>query len=1040
MSDMNLRFLPWLRRGLARSVQAGTTDSFATVAFSLKVGGEPVAQSLRMRGPGDVVGIDAAQITRLEPQPGTTDFEPNYFPCVEFVTPDLPWMFTPTAPDADDHLLPWLTLVTVSDQLASIQTRANAPLPVLSVPLSELPPDLNEMWAWAHVQTTNLYTGGALTQALEDEPGAFISRILSPRNLKPNSGYIACLVPTFKVGALVGMGLPIAEDTGLALAWGDDEADEIELPVYYSWSFRTGTTGDFQTLVTRLQPQELDETVGRRDMDITHIGIPMRDTPDTTYFFGALVSPTAIPDVPFQPPQQEPTVGGPVIDLPIDLPNLPGKVDPIRETLYGFLTEAIDEPGAGKYDYREDDPVVTPPIYGHEQLKGAALPPPAPDQPMLWEPYEPVWYSAVNTHPRTRGAAGLGVRIVRKHQEDFMARAWKGVTALRAINQILQQVTIASLTASRWQSRVQQLEPGEILHVTRSAHARILPASASQTIWGQLRSAAVPDGSVSTDLQRLIRTGGVVHHVLRLTSSSQHVQHTIRQLIVHNGPYLVVLSVHRLPAGAQLSRVDRTEFDEDTTFDWYTQPIAHELGQVASNLDNMLSGGIQTAERASLTSAVLMTAQLADGPIAYLDSLTQKGYTFSNQTQAAQAAATRLARLSTQYVANVAAGRVPTVAQVRAIRAQVGTLQITLDQWGGQPGTIIKPTVSVSSTNVETIAASVSTALSSADVISAYLQSRIDIGDAAWGSRLIPSRMTASPLFEEAIYPYVCELSPEYMMPGVGDIPQNTVGLVEVNGEFLESVLIGMNHEMSREMRWREYPANLSGTWFKRFWSTAQDDILSINGWPERNDLGENLIGMLQDDALVLLVKGEVLRRYPNLAVYAVAATVTTTGKGPTAWRVRDVKVPEEQHFPVFSGQLANGVKFFGFDDLTYDDVLGTATPKNTSTDGGYFFALQEQPTEPRFGLNEYEAGQDYKIKNLHNWSGLSWGHLMPGTNPDRPVYVPITGQIAVGKRLSDTAETELPKSVWGSHAAAMARIVLQRPIRMLVHASAMLP
>jgi hypothetical protein len=64
----------------------------------------------------------------------------------------------------------------------------------------------------------------------------------------------------------------------------------------------------------------------------------------------------------------------------------------------------------------------------------------------------------------------------------------------------------------------------------------------------------------------------------------------------------------------------------------------------------------------------------------------------------------------------------------------------------------------------------------------------------------------------------------------------------------------------------------------------------------------------------------------------------------------------------------------------------------------------------------------------------------MPGTNPDRPVYVPITGQIAVGKRLSDTAETELPKSVWGSHAAAMARIVLQRPIRMLVHASAMLP
>ena len=1038
MSDLNLRFLPWLRRGLARSVQAESTDAFATVNFSLKVGGEPVTQSLRMRGPGDVVGIDAAQIARLEPQPGTTDFEPNYFPCVEFATPDLPWMFTPTAPDADDHLLPWLTLVTVSDQLASIQTQANAPLPVLTVPLSELPPNLNEMWAWTHVQTTNLYTGGALTQALEDEPGAFISRILSPRNLKPNSGYIACLVPTFKAGVLVGRGLPIAADTGQALAWGTgEEAEEIELPVYYSWSFRTAQAGDFQTLVMRLQAQELDETVGRRDMDITRIGIPMKNTPDTTYFFGALVSSTAIPpDMPTRLPQTKLSVGDRVIDLPGNLPD-PGTVDPIRETIYEFLTAEIDEPDTGLYDYREDDPLVTPPIYGHEQLKGAALPPPAPYKPILREPYQPFWYSAVNNHPRTRGAAGLGVRIVRKHQEDFMARAWEGVTALRSINQTLQQATLASLTAGRWQSRVEQLEPGEILNLTRSAHARILPATASQTIWGQLRGASVPDGSVSVDMQRLIRTGGVVHHNLCLTSgSTQDVQHTMRQLIVENGPRLVSLSVHKLPAGAQLSGFDLGEFDDDSTFDWYTRPVEAELGEIANSLDTVLAGGIQTAERASITRAVLNTARIAESHIAYLGSLAQKGYRLSSQTQGAQTAASTLATLSNQYVINVASGRVPTLAQVKAIRAQVDTLKTALQQWNGVPGIIVKPATPVSSITVETIAASVGTTLSAVDAISAHLQSRVDLGGGSWGSRPIPTRLTAAPLFEEAVYPYVCELSPEYMLPGVGDIPQNTVGLVEVNGEFLESVLIGMNHEMSREMRWREYPANLSGTWFKRFWSAAQDDILSINGWPAQNDLGENLIGALKDDALVLLVKGEVLRRYPNLAVYAVKAAVTGTAPN----RVRNVKTPEEQHYPVFSGELANGVKFFGFDDLTYDDVLGTATPKNTLTDGGHFFALQEQPAEPRFGLNEYEAGEDYTLSNLDTWSDLSWGHLMPGTNPDRPAYVRIAGKIAVGKELPDTAEATQPESVWGSHAAAMARIVLQRPVRMLVHASAMLP
>jgi hypothetical protein len=163
------------------------------------------------------VGIDAGQIIRDEPRPGTLHFEPNYFPAVEFATPDLPWMFTPTAPDADDHLLPWLTLITVSEELATIETRANLPLPVLTVPLSELPPDLNEMWAWAHVQTTSTYKRGELSQALNDTPESFISRILAPRNLPPDAGYVACLVPTFKAGVLVGLGLPVAADTGQTL-------------------------------------------------------------------------------------------------------------------------------------------------------------------------------------------------------------------------------------------------------------------------------------------------------------------------------------------------------------------------------------------------------------------------------------------------------------------------------------------------------------------------------------------------------------------------------------------------------------------------------------------------------------------------------------------------------------------------------------------------------------------------------------------------------------------------------------------------------
>ena len=81
-------------------------------------------------------------------------------------------------------------------------------------------------------------------------------------------------------------------------------------------------------------------------------------------------------------------------------------------------------------------------------------------------------------------------------------------------------------------------------------------------------------------------------------------------------------------------------------------------------------------------------------------------------------------------------------------------------------------------------------------------------------------------------------------------------------------------------------------------------------------------------------------------------------------------------------------------------------------------------------------TGNDRPENVCRKWVGRGQG---AGIQPS-PAYVRIAGKINVGKKLSDTAESTQPESEWGSHAAAMARIVLQRPVRMLVHASAMLP
>src|ERR1700752_1270418 len=105
----NYLFLPWVRQGAAAGIQ--TTDMTAaqagavSVTMNLSINATPaVQQRVRLYGPGDVTGIDQQQIVRTEPRAQSTDFEPNYFPAIEFDRPDYPWLFTPGKADASGRL------------------------------------------------------------------------------------------------------------------------------------------------------------------------------------------------------------------------------------------------------------------------------------------------------------------------------------------------------------------------------------------------------------------------------------------------------------------------------------------------------------------------------------------------------------------------------------------------------------------------------------------------------------------------------------------------------------------------------------------------------------------------------------------------------------------------------------------------------------------------------------------------------------------------------------------------------------------------
>ena len=179
--------------------------------------------------------------------------------------------------------------------------------------------------------------------------------------------------------------------------------------------------------------------------------------------------------------------------------------------------------------------------------------------------------------------------------------------------------------------------------------------------------------------------------------------------------------------------------------------------------------------------------------------------------------------------------------------------------------------------------------------------------------------------------------------------------------------------------------------------------------WDTKSKLGDNAQA---GEELVLLIRGELLRRYPNSVIYAVKAVVREDGQ---------FDVSDERH-PLFRGTLKPDVTFLGF-DLKREDAIAIADPS-------WFFIIQEQPTEPRFGLDAADPPPELKT-----WNNLSWQHLVkPGDDLKALSHATINPVLPDIQKLSD-----IDKAKWGRNSAHQAYITLQRPVRIAIHAREMI-
>ena len=86
-----------------------------------------------------------------------------------------------------------------------------------------------------------------------------------------------------------------------------------------------------------------------------------------------------------------------------------------------------------------------------------------------------------------------------------------------------------------------------------------------------------------------------------------------------------------------------------------------------------------------------------------------------------------------------------------------------------------------------------------------------------------------APEFPEAMYRSLADRSTDYILPGLSKIPPNKVALLQTNQAFIESYMVGLNHEISREYLWREFPAPLNSTAFRQFWDVRDNQNALIN-------------------------------------------------------------------------------------------------------------------------------------------------------------------------------------------------------------------
>jgi hypothetical protein len=1076
-------FLPWLRSGLANRITApdgpGGAPLRANVRVELELTGaalgdgatltRPIPRDVDLYGPGDIVGIDPRAIVRTEPRHWITNFEPNYLAAVEFYDEDFPWRYTPAAPSTTDpsRLRPWIALVVLAEDEFDDVSVPGRPLPSFTIKDPTALPVAEELWAWAHVHVNrSLVPDGVLVSddmgtvlptfqaTLAESPDLAYSRLVSPRKLAESAAYHAFVVPTFESGRLAGLGLdPAATPSATHSAWAEytGRKEGPAMPYYHRWFFRTGTVGDFEYLVRKLRPKPVDPRVGTRDLDVLDPGanlppIADNDPPGVLPLGGAL----RVPDE---------ALTAEAID---ERERRERWADPYPHSFQRALAELVnladDYQAAGSDDA---DPVIVPPLYARWHALTERLLTARDGTPV--DP-DDNWVHQLNLDPRNRVSAGFGTHVVQDGQEEYMDAAWSQVGDVLEANARIRAAQLGREVGVAWYAQqlvpmVAQL-PAQATLLTAPVHARVLGGEVTAAYRIATSSTSVAPFSAAT--RRMLRPGGRIARRVEADGAAPPLTAKLVRRIADGE--ITAAPPKQVPRGVVTVDEAASAADPRGIPRWLAALLRARpwlrfaplvLAALAALIALLVGGAaaivvgvaVALAGGAAFLYLSRVLAQLREA-----DPLYEAGQTVEGVAKLPESPDFMISRPGDAVTPTTGATDSAEAARFKHGLTDAAVLRDVARRASVEPqrDPLQLPAL--------------------AEAVVAGLNPDVTVPRRLLSGLSLPERFTtivgeefreamAYPVVDVPMYRPLVGISSELFLPNLNLIEPDSITLLETNQRFIEAYMAGLNHEFARELLWREYPTDQRGSTFRQFWDVSSfladtsdpdvreslRDIPPLHRWPRRSDLGDHdnrQAGGPPRDELVLTIRGELLKKYPNAVVYAHRARWQTHADGSIDRSqerllvdIADPSAPthDETRTPLYEARIDPDIAFFGF-DLTAKEAQGE--PPEAPDDPGWFFVIKERPGEPRFGFDIDRTG------GLEVWSDLAWSDVLP------------TGElVGVGETtpaLTLTAPSEPEKAAqhaddvqvtWGPEmtAADVAYVAYQAPVLVGVHAAEML-